>query len=103
MGGNATYGFILYYDLMSAVSAKQYMDGHNLKGNSIRVSVFIIPYSGKFSNGSIFVVFNSKIYLWKKISLVSSQLSHKIKSSWVKHLWFYSNHENLKISRYMVE
>lgn len=38
MGGNATYGFILYYDLMSAVTAKQYMDGHNLKGNNIRVS-----------------------------------------------------------------
>lgn len=37
MGGNATYGFILYYDLMSAVTAKQYMDGHNLKGNNIRV------------------------------------------------------------------
>lgn len=37
MGGNATYGFILYYDLMSAVNAKQYMDGHNLKGNNIRV------------------------------------------------------------------
>ncbi len=39
MGGSATYGFILYYDLMSAVTAKQYMDGHNLKGNSIRVSI----------------------------------------------------------------
>ena len=37
MGGSATYGFILYYDLMSAVTAKQYMDGHNLKGNHIRV------------------------------------------------------------------
>ena len=39
MGGYATYGFILYYDLMSAVSAKQYMDGHDLKGNKLRVSV----------------------------------------------------------------
>lgn len=38
MGGNATYGFILYYDLMSAVTAKQYMDGHDLKGNKLRVS-----------------------------------------------------------------
>lgn len=37
MGGTATYGFILYYDLMSAVTAKQFMDGHNLKGNNIRV------------------------------------------------------------------
>ena len=41
MGGNATYGFILYYDLMSAVNAKQYMDGHNLKGNNIRVSPYL--------------------------------------------------------------
>ncbi len=38
MGGNATYGFILYYDLLSAVSAKHYMDGHNIKGNILRVS-----------------------------------------------------------------
>lgn len=38
MGGSATYGFILYYDLMSAVTAKQYMDGHDLKGNKLRVS-----------------------------------------------------------------
>jgi hypothetical protein len=38
MGGSATYGFILYYDLMSAVNAKQYMDGHDLKGNKLRVS-----------------------------------------------------------------
>lgn len=37
MGGNATYGFILYYDLRSAITAKRYMDGHNLKGNNIRV------------------------------------------------------------------
>ena len=27
-------------------------------------------------------------------SSVPSQLNHKIKSLWVKHLWFYSNHEN---------
>ena len=37
MGGTATYGFVLYYDLMSAITAKKYMDGQNLKGNSIRV------------------------------------------------------------------
>ena len=30
MGGSATYGFILYYDLLSAVTARQYMDGHNM-------------------------------------------------------------------------
>ena len=42
MGGNATYGFILYYDLMSAVTAKQYMDGHNLKGNNIRVCITMV-------------------------------------------------------------
>ncbi len=42
MGGNATYGFILYYDLMSAITAKQYMDGHNLKGNNIRVRARIM-------------------------------------------------------------
>ena len=38
MGGNATYGFILYYDLHSAVSAKKYMDGTVIGGNNIRVS-----------------------------------------------------------------
>ena len=27
-------------------------------------------------------------------SSVLSQLNHKIKSSWVKHSWFYSNHKN---------
>lgn len=37
MGGTATYGFVLYYDLMSAITAKKYMDGQNLKGNNIRV------------------------------------------------------------------
>lgn len=42
MGGSATYGFILYYDLMSAVTAKHYMDGHNLKGNNIRVCVELL-------------------------------------------------------------
>lgn len=39
MGGNATYGFVLYYDLVSAITAKQYMDGQNLRGNAIRVSI----------------------------------------------------------------
>ena len=39
MSGNATYGFVLFYDLMSAVHAKQYMDGENVHGNNIRVSV----------------------------------------------------------------
>lgn len=38
MGGSATYGFILYYDLLSAVTARRYMDGHNMKGNTLRVS-----------------------------------------------------------------
>jgi len=38
MGGSATYGFILYYDLLSAVTAKHYMDGQNIKGNTLRVS-----------------------------------------------------------------
>ena len=38
MGGNATYGFILYYDLLHAVRAKQCMDGQTVKGNCIRVS-----------------------------------------------------------------
>ena len=37
MGGNATYGFILFYDLLHAVSAKQCMDGQTVKGNCIRV------------------------------------------------------------------
>ena len=32
---------------------------------------------------------NSLVY-----SLVPSQLNHTIKSSWIKHSWFYSNHEN---------
>jgi len=38
MSGNATYGFVLFYDLMSAIHAKQYMDGENIHGNHIRVS-----------------------------------------------------------------
>ena len=42
MGGNATYGFVLYYDLMSAITAKQYMDGQNLRGNAIRVSILFV-------------------------------------------------------------
>ena len=41
----------------------------------------------KFIRGKKFVV-----YSW-----VLSQLNHKIKSSWVKHSWFYLNHENHKI------
>ena len=50
------------------------------------------------------MVFNNQIYLWKKFVVyrsVPSQLNHKIKSSWVKHSWFYSNHEDI-ISRYKV-
>ena len=38
----------------------------------------------KFICGKKFVVYSS----------VLPQLNHKIKSSWVKHLWFYLNHEN---------
>lgn len=38
MSGSATYGFVLFYDLLSAVSAKQFMDGENIHGNHIRVS-----------------------------------------------------------------
>ena len=28
-------------------------------------------------------------------SSMPSKLNHKIKSLWAKHLWFYSNHENI--------
>ena len=55
----------------------------------------LILYSGKFSRGNIFVIFN--LFVEKNslvYSSVLSQLNHKIKSLWVKHLWFYSNHEN---------
>lgn len=38
MSGSATYGFVLFYDLLAAVSAKQFMDGENIHGNNIRVS-----------------------------------------------------------------
>lgn len=38
MSGNATYGFVLFYDIISAITAKQYMDGANVGGNFIRVS-----------------------------------------------------------------
>lgn len=38
MSGNATYGFVLFYDLLSAVAAKQYMDGELIHGHNIRVS-----------------------------------------------------------------
>ena len=41
----------------------------------------------KFIRGKKFVVYSS----------VLSQLNHKIKSSWVKHSWFYLNHENHEI------
>ena len=37
MSGNATYGFILYYDLQHAIIAKKFMDGTVISGNSIRV------------------------------------------------------------------
>ena len=45
------------------------------------------------------MVFNNQIYSWKKIrglqlSAVPSQLNDKIKSLWVKHSWFYFDHEN---------
>ncbi len=46
MGGTATYGFVLYYDLSSAIVAKKYMDGQNLKGNNIRVRIL---YATKYS------------------------------------------------------
>ncbi len=37
MSGAATYGFVLFDDLMNAVAAKHYMDGQNIRGNKIRV------------------------------------------------------------------
>lgn len=42
MSGTATYGFVLYYDLMSAVNAKRCMDGESIHGNKIRVSLFLL-------------------------------------------------------------
>lgn len=45
MGGTATYGFVLYYDLSSAIVAKKYMDGQNLKGNIIRVRILHPVYT----------------------------------------------------------
>ena len=42
MSGNATYGFVLFYDLLSAVAAKQFMDGENIHGNNIRVCIIIL-------------------------------------------------------------
>ena len=41
MSGNATYGFVLFYDLMDAVRAKQCMDGDLIRGNKIRVCVCV--------------------------------------------------------------
>ena len=38
MSGSATYGFILFYDLLNAINAKRDMDGTQLGGNKIRVS-----------------------------------------------------------------
>ncbi len=38
MSGNATYGFVLFYDLHCAITAKRYMDGRVISGNKIRVS-----------------------------------------------------------------
>ena len=38
MSGSATYGFILYYDLHCAITAKRCMDGRVISGNKIRVS-----------------------------------------------------------------
>ena len=37
LGGSATYGFVLFYDLLHAIQAKKYMDGESLGGNKIRV------------------------------------------------------------------
>ena len=48
MSGSATYGFVLFYDLMCAVAAKQFMDGENVHGNNIRVSsLYMYMYIGK--------------------------------------------------------
>ena len=37
MSGNATYGFVLFFNLLSAINAKKAMDGAQLGRNRIRV------------------------------------------------------------------
>lgn len=36
--GQATYGFVLFFDLMSARTAKKFMDGTMIGRNAIKVS-----------------------------------------------------------------
>lgn len=37
MSGQATYGFVLFFDLMSACAAKRFMDGALIGRNTIKV------------------------------------------------------------------
>ena len=58
------------------------------------IFVSTYPYSGKFS-GEISWWFSIIKIIHGKNSLVYTLvLNNKIKSSWVKHSWFYSNHKN---------
>lgn len=41
MSGNATYGFVLFFNLLSAINAKKAMDGAKIGGNKIRVRLYM--------------------------------------------------------------
>ena len=105
----------MYFNRTSPVGIRIPLCGrlHNMRYNrSVAfyfLTLFIVHYFELccILNYRIVGDFQGEISLWfsiikficgKKIcwftALVSSQLNHKIKSSWVKHSWFYSNHEN---------
>ena len=79
----------------------------SIKMTKIKVCIYCMAYLDGSMSYCIAGNFQGEISLWFSIikficgkknslvySLVSSQLNHKIKSSWVKHSWFYSNHKN---------
>ena len=48
MSGQATYGFVLFFDLMSACAAKRFMDGALIGRNTIKVGYSMMYYSNCF-------------------------------------------------------
>lgn len=62
MSGNATYGFVLFFNLLSAINAKKAMDGAKIGGNKIRVRLYMYTVLYYLTQVFYFLVLYPNVY-----------------------------------------
>lgn len=84
MSGNATYGFVLFFNLLSAINAKKAMDGAKIGGNKIRVRLYMYTVLYYLTQVFLFFSFVPKCILLFAIFMIANRLD-MVKAHLVKY------------------